>query len=300
VSEFELRQLRYFVAVVQEGQMTRAAARLQLAQPALSQAIARLEAQVGVRLLDRNPRGVTATAAGEAFLEKAQATLTAVDEVHATARSWAREESGRLLVGFMSMTPPMMAEDLFAGFLADHAGVTIEWRELGYPTRHRAWLGEADAALIWFSPTTPGLASQPIRTSPLVAVMSERHPLSGSPELTVEQVLDETFPGIAAWVDPGWLANWGLDAYRGAPARRTDDGAVTPNEVASIVASGRAITTVPEIVAVPFAHLGIRAVPLIDADPAVLTLVWPEGTSKPLVADLAERASQSADAGRTG
>jgi hypothetical protein len=78
-----------------------------------------------------------------------------------------------------------------------------------------------------------------------------------------------------------------LDAYRGAPARRTDDGAVTPEEVASIVASGRAVTTVPEIVAVPFAHLGIRAIPLIDAEPAVLTLVWPEGGATPLVADLA-------------
>ena len=61
--------------------MTRAARRLQLAQPALSQAIARLESQVGLRLLERNPRGVTVTPAGEAFLEKAQATLDAVDEV---------------------------------------------------------------------------------------------------------------------------------------------------------------------------------------------------------------------------
>ena len=71
--------------------MTRAARRLQLAQPALSQAIARLESQVG---LERNPRGVTVTPAGEAFLEKAQATLDAVDEVSATARSWAREQEG--------------------------------------------------------------------------------------------------------------------------------------------------------------------------------------------------------------
>ncbi len=301
MSEFEFRQLRYYVTVVQEGQMTRAARRLQLAQPALSQAIARLEAQVGVRLLDRNPRGVAATPAGQAFLEKAQATLTAVDEVHATARSWAREESGRLLVGFMSMTPPMMAGDLFARFSAEHPGVAIEWRELGYPTLQRTWLGEADAALIWFSPTTPGLASQTIRTSPLVAVMSERHPLAGSLELTVDQVLDETFPGIVEWVDPGWLAHWGLDEYRGAAAHRTDDGAVTPNEVASIVASGRAITTVPEIVAVPFAHLGIRAIPLVDARPAVLTLVWPDGTPKPLVAELAETARQiSENAGHAG
>ncbi len=278
--------------------MTRAARRLQLAQPALSQAIARLESQVGVRLLERNPRGVTVTPAGEAFMEKAQATLAAVDEVSATARSWARKQEGRLHAGFMAMTPPMMAGDLVSRFMARHPDITIEWRQLGYPTLDaRAWLSNSDAALIWFAPSAPGLASQEIRTSPLVVAMAESHPLAGRPELTVADVLDETFPGIVDWCDPVWLGYWGLDSYRGAPARRTDDGAVTPEEVASIVASGRAITTVPALVAVPFAHLGIRAIPLVDADPAVLTLVWPQGAAVPLVAELAEMARQMSEQG---
>ena len=161
--------------------MTRAARRLQLAQPALSQAIARLESQVGVRLLDRNPRGVAVTPAGAAFLEKAQATLAAVDEVSATARSWAREQAGRLHAGFMSMTPPMMAGDLFARFMAEHPDVTIEWRQLGYPALDsREWLSDSDVALIWFAPSAPELASQPIRTSPLVVAMAESHPLARS------------------------------------------------------------------------------------------------------------------------
>jgi len=288
VSEVELRQLRYFVAVAQEGQMTRAARRLQLAQPALSQAIARLEKQLGVRLLERNPRGVTLTPAGAAFLAKAQETLAAVEDLNATARSWARDQEGRLHAGFMSLTPPMMAGDLFTRFMAEHPDVTIEWRQLGYPTLEpRSWLGDADAGLIWFAPTGPGVATQAIRSSPLVVAMHQRHRLADRTELRVEDVLEETFPGVVDWCDQEWLGRWGLDAYRGGPARRTDDGAVTPEEVASIVASGRAITTVPEIVAVPFAHLGIRAIPLIDADPAVLVLVWPEGAATRLVEDLA-------------
>jgi DNA-binding transcriptional LysR family regulator len=288
--------LRYFVTVVHEGQMTRAARRLQLAQPALSQAIARLESQVGVRLLERNPRGVALTPAGAAFLQKAQATLDAVDEVSATARSWAREQAGRLHAGFMAMTPPMMAGDLVSRFMAEHPEVTIEWRQLGYPTLDaRGWLSDSDVALIWFAPNTPGLASQAIRTSPLVVTMAESHPLAARSNLTVAEVIDETFPGVVDWCDPVWLGYWGLDAYRGAPARRTDDGAITPEEVASIVASGRAITTVPELVAVPFAHLGIRAIPLIDAAPAVLTLVWPQGAPTPLVADLVETARRMSE-----
>jgi len=276
--------------------MTRAARRLQLAQPALSQAIARLEAQVGVRLLERNPRGVTVTPAGEAFLEKAEATLAAAEEVRATARSWARGQKGRLHAGFMAMTPPMMAGDLVSLFMAEHPDVTIEWRQLGYPTLDaRAWMGDSDAALIWFAPSSPGLASQAIRTSPLVVAMTETHPLADRRELSVAEVLDETFPGVVDWCDPVWLGHWGLDAYRGAPARRTEDVAITPEEVASIVASGRAITTVPELVAVPFAYLGIRAIPLVDADPAVLTLVWPQGAITPLVGELAETARRMRD-----
>ena len=267
--------------------MTRAARRLGLAQPALSQAMARLETQVGAQLLERPPRGVALTQAGEAFLEKAQATLAAMDDVQATARSWARQQEDRLHIGFMSLTPPMMAGDLFSCFMADHPSATIEWRQLGYPSLSpRDWLGGSDAGLIWFAPTGPGLAVQPIRTSPLVVAMTNTHPLADRSELRVEDVLDETFPGVVDWCDPGWLGYWGLDGYRGAPARRTEDGALTPEEVASIVASGRAVTTVPEIVAVPFAHLGIRAIPLIDADPAVLMLVWPEGAATPMVEDL--------------
>jgi DNA-binding transcriptional LysR family regulator len=272
--------------------MTRAAQRLQLAQPALSQAIARLEAQVGVRLLDRGPRGVTVTEAGEVFLQKAEATLAAVEDMNATARTVAREQRERLRAGFMSLTPPMMAGGLFPRFAAEYPEVRIEWRQLGYPTLDaRGWLGDCDLALIWFAPGTPGLASQAIRTSPLVVAMAESHRLAGRRELSVEDVLDEPFPGIVG-CEPGWLGHWGLDAYRGAPARRTDDEASTPEEVTWMVAAGRAITTVPEIVAVPYAHLGIRAVPLVGAEPAVLTLVWPQGRAHHLVADLARIARE--------
>ena len=106
-------------------------------------------------------------------------------------------------------------------------------------------------------------------------------PLAERAELTVADVLDETFPGIVDWCDPVWLGYWGLDAYRGAPARRTDDDAMTPEEVASIVASGRAITTVPEIVAVPFAHLGVQGDSAHDAQPAGARVGVAEGAATP-------------------
>jgi DNA-binding transcriptional LysR family regulator len=283
------------VTVAEEGQMTRAARRLQLAQPALSQAIARLEAQVGVKLLERNPRGVTATPAGQAFLVKARAVLDAVDAAQATARSLARAETGRLLIGFLSLTPPMLAAELFNRFSEENPGVELAWRELGYPKLDvREWLGDSDAALAWMAPTGPGVASHALRTSPVVVAVAERHPLAARNELTVADVIDETFPGVAPWCDPGWLGFWGLDGYRGGPARRTGDAAESPQEMASIVAAGRAITTVPEIVAMPFGPLGIKAIPLVDADPAVLNLVWRPEAVAPLLDRLLTLARETA------
>ena len=83
-------QLRYFVTVAEEGQITRAAKKLYIAQPALSQAIAQLESELGLQLLERHAKGVRLTAAGEAFLEKARAVVETEREVSLTAESLAR------------------------------------------------------------------------------------------------------------------------------------------------------------------------------------------------------------------
>ena len=82
----ELRQLRYFVMVAEEGQITRAASRLHVAQPALSQAIAQLEARLGVALFVRHARGMTLTPAGEAYLEAARTAVTAVADADRAAQ----------------------------------------------------------------------------------------------------------------------------------------------------------------------------------------------------------------------
>ena len=95
----DLRQLHYFVVVAEEGQMTRAAARLHIAQPALSQAIGKLETELGVRLFDRHPRGVTPTEAGAAFFERASRALIAVDEAEGAVEPWLRA-GPRLVLGF--------------------------------------------------------------------------------------------------------------------------------------------------------------------------------------------------------
>jgi len=101
----ELRHLRYFVAVAEEAHITRAAERLGIQQPPLSQQIRALERELDVQLFRRKPRGVELTDAGQAFLERARAILDQVERAFATTRRTARGEQGRVVVGFTSSAP---------------------------------------------------------------------------------------------------------------------------------------------------------------------------------------------------
>lgn len=101
----ELRHLRYFIAVAEEGHVTRASERLGMQQPPLSQQIRALERELDVQLFRRKPRGVELTDAGRAFLERAYAILEEVDRAFATTRRTARGEQGRVVVGFTSSAP---------------------------------------------------------------------------------------------------------------------------------------------------------------------------------------------------
>jgi DNA-binding transcriptional LysR family regulator len=101
----ELRHLRYVIAVAEEGHITRAAERLGMQQPALSQQIKQLERELDVQLFHRRARGVEMTDAGRAFLEQARATLGQFDRLAETTRRAARGEQGRLCIGVTSTGP---------------------------------------------------------------------------------------------------------------------------------------------------------------------------------------------------
>jgi Bacterial regulatory helix-turn-helix protein, lysR family len=103
--QMELRHLRYFIAVAEEKHVTRAAERLGIQQPPLSQQIRALERELDVQLFHRKPRGVELTDAGSALLADARAILSHFDHAFATTKRTARGEQGKISVGFTSSAP---------------------------------------------------------------------------------------------------------------------------------------------------------------------------------------------------
>jgi DNA-binding transcriptional LysR family regulator len=282
----ELRQLRYFVMVAEEGQITRAASRLHLAQPALSQAIAQLEARLGVALFVRHARGMTLTPAGEAYLEAARTALTAVADADRAAQSSSRADRDLLEWGFLGWPPMVQAPELFDAFATANPDAQMSFRELSWPVATTAaWLSDVDVALC-FSPTPhPDVQLHPVRIEPRAVVLAKTHPLAERKELAVEDVLDETFCGDHPSLEPVRAAFWKLDDHRGGPARTTTDRASNALELIACVSTGRSITTAPASSAATFLDRmpALVAIPLRDAKPTVLCLVWHAGNRSPLV-----------------
>lgn len=295
---FRRDHLLYFVTVAEEGQITRAARKLYIAQPALSQAMAQLESELGIELLERHARGVTLTRAGEAWLVKARVALAAEDEAAQTAQWLARAARGAMEVGFVGPPPTLTAPELFAAFAESHPDAEVSFRDLPFPCGATfSWIEEVDVAFCHLPTVDPGVDVQAVRLEPRAMVAHENHPLARRTELAVAQVLDETFLSYHPDVQPTWAGFHSLDDQRGGPPRATTvDRAATTMQMGGIMASGRAITTLPLCDAkLAQQVLPVVAIPLSDAHPAVLSLVWRQENHNPLVHALATFAGNLAE-----
>src|SRR5262249_30235111 len=138
----ELRHLRYFVAVAEELHFGRAAARLHLAQPALSRQIRSLEEEVGLRVLERDRRRVALTAAGAVFLGEARFLLGHVDDAVEAARRADRGELGSLRIGYVPAVVTTGLPEIVRGFRKRFPGVDVRLQEMNPAMQVEALLGE--------------------------------------------------------------------------------------------------------------------------------------------------------------
>ena len=178
----ELRHLRYFIAVAEELHFTRAAERLHIGQPPLSQAIQALEADIGAQLFARTKRSVRLTDAGKLFLADARRILALSEQAGETARRAERGEAGELRIGFTFSTPltPLFAA-VINRYRRAYPQVTLALHEMA-TLRQLDSLAQRTLDLGFIRPPDRGHAEDlkltPMRRDPLVAVLSSASPLA--------------------------------------------------------------------------------------------------------------------------
>src|SRR5437667_6928826 len=175
----EFHQLRYFVAVAEEGSFSRAAAKVRVAQPSLSQQIRKLEAEVGQRLFDRLPRSVVLTEAGRCLIDYARQILASVGDARRCVDELKDEVAGKLAVGAIPTIAPYILPELVVTFQKHYPEVTLEIIEdVTDGITRRIEAGELDVALASTCQQSPTLRRESLGNEPLLALVPEGHPLA--------------------------------------------------------------------------------------------------------------------------
>jgi DNA-binding transcriptional LysR family regulator len=288
--DVQTRRLRYFVAVAEELHFSRTAARLHIAQQALSKQIRELEEALGAQLLERSTRNVRLTPAGAAFLEAARATLAAFDDGVVTARRLARGEAGTLRLGYvvggaLELTRPILEE-----FARRHSAVELELREYGYEDRTAGLAsGAADIAFVRPPITAPGIALETLFVEPLLAALPPGHALAQRDSISVRDLIEEPI-AMRETGDAAAQAFWTLDAYREPGAQGRIVAAHSVTEELSLVAAGLACAITSAASARYTPHPSVRYIPIDDAPGAELSLAWREDARNALVERFLETA----------
>jgi len=190
----ELHQLRYFVAVADEGNFSRAAAKVRVAQPSLSQQIRKLEAEIGQPLFDRLPRSVVLTEAGRCLLEYARQILASIDDARRSVNELKGKIAGDVAVGAIPTVAPYVLPELVITFQKHYPDVTlhiVEDATAGITRRIEA--GELDVALASTCQQSPTLRVELLGKEPLLALVPEGHPLAKQTVITFDDLKSQRF-----------------------------------------------------------------------------------------------------------
>ena len=192
--DIELRHLRYFVAVAEELHFSRAAQRLHVAQPPLSQQIRKLEQMIGYPLLARTSRSVRLTAAGETFFETARRTLRNVQRDIDETRSAGRGEVGSLHIGFVGSGMLTNLPNILRAYREAYPRVRLRFHE-AFTARVMDGMenGTLDAGILRDSDPAEGLTIETIFTEPFIAVLPASHPRAKQKSISPGALRDEPF-----------------------------------------------------------------------------------------------------------
>ena len=245
----ELRPLRQFVAVAEELHFGRAARRLHMTQPPLTQAIQGLEAALGVRLFERTRRSVSLTPAGEALLHHARRLLASAEELPGLVQAAAAGFRGQLRLAFVSSIAYGPLPGWLRGFREAHPEVQLQLREATLDVQLEAFgAGEIDAGFVLHAPgaAPAGFAAWMALREPLVLALPEGHlaaPSARAPRLS--EVLAEPLVIFPRAISPS-LFDAVLAFYRGhGVAPRIAQEAIQMQTIVNLVSVGMGVAWVP-------------------------------------------------------
>lgn len=195
----ELRHLRYFIAVAEEGSLLQAAERrLHTAQPSLSRQIRDLELELGVKLLDRKARGIELTAAGRIFLDHARLALMQIEVACEAARNTERPHKPGFRLGFLPGQEVIWLSETLRILREEASDVDVTITTKSSPELANALMqGEIDVALLRREVRTPGLDFRFLVKEPLVVILPSRHRLARHKTIRPEDICREDFISTA-------------------------------------------------------------------------------------------------------
>ena len=287
-SAIELRLWRQFVAVAEELHFGRAALRLHMTQPPLTQAIAHLEQLLLVRLFDRSTRSVQLTPAGAALLPEARELLARAQALPAYARASADGEAGRLRLAFVSTVGFDVLPRWVLAFREQYPKVQLELIEATGDVQLQALeRGEIDAGFMLHSPgfAPPGLACQRIARDPLMLAVPGQSELAGKATLTLKDLLDQPLVIFPRRILPSLYDAIFAMYHAAGQLPRVAQEAIQMQTIVNLVSAGLGVAWVPESVR-QFQRPGVvyrevrggkgRAVPGCET-----SLVWAPGAASP-------------------
>ncbi|WP_261568860.1 LysR family transcriptional regulator [Frankia gtarii] len=307
MSELEVRQLRYFVAVAEELHFGRAAERLGMAQPPLSRAIRELERHLGVQLLERTTRQVALTPAGEVFLHDARTALDAVTAAGRRARH-AGQPTPSLRVALKADFDAGLLPRILAAFQGEDAALPVELLLGGRGEQVPALRdGRADVALLPVPFDDRDLDVEPLMTEPRLLALAADDPLAARSSLCLADLAGRSLPdGTPADRDGRPPTTARIQTGReqqppSAPRGRvagTQPTSLDLSKIFNLIELGSIVMFVPVSVASRHRRLGIAYRTVGDLPPSTLSLAWPQDSRSPAVAAFIRTATAVAKTAR--
>ncbi|WP_027480904.1 LysR family transcriptional regulator [Deinococcus pimensis] len=279
----DLRQLRYFVALAEEGHFGRAAERVFVVQQALSGSIRNLEDELGVRLFERTTRRVQLTPAGSEFLTGARQVLALVEQTADRARRAARGEVGRLAVGFVSGLAFGGLPEVVRTFRERFPHVAVELLELTAAEQEQALRERRiDVGFVLLPVRDPSLAREAMWREPLIVALPAGHPLAARERLRLAELANEDFVFFPRHVRAAYFDQvMSLATASGFQPRIVQEAIEVPT-LLSLVAAGIGVF-LPIRFFSKLALPGVAYRPLDDAPVVEIDAAWRREDASPVV-----------------